>query len=57
MPTHTAAEAVPNRKASPAGALGGARDEFHLAAIVQDLKTLANYIWRPLLNIPVACVA
>ena len=37
--------------------LSGARDEFHLAAIVQNLKTLANYIWRPLLNIPVACVA
>jgi hypothetical protein len=27
----------------------GARDEFHLAAIVQNLKTLANHIWRPLL--------
>jgi transposase len=27
--------------------LSGARDEFHLAAIVQNLKTLANYIWRP----------
>jgi hypothetical protein len=25
--------------------LSGARDEFHLAAIVQSLKTLANYIW------------
>jgi transposase len=37
--------------------LSGARDEFHLAAIVQNLKTLANYIWRPLLNIPVVCVA
>jgi len=37
--------------------LSGARDEFHLAAIVQNLKTLANSIWRPLLNIPVACVA
>ena len=37
--------------------LSGARDEFHLAAIVQNLKTLANYIWPPLLNIPVACVA
>jgi hypothetical protein len=37
--------------------LSGARDEFHLAAIVQNLKTLANYIWRPLLNIPGACVA
>ena len=37
--------------------LSGARDEFHLAAIVQNLKTLANHIWRPWLNIPVACVA
>ena len=27
--------------------LSGARDEFHLAAIVQNLKTLANRIWRP----------
>jgi hypothetical protein len=27
--------------------LTGARDEFHLAAIVQNLKTLANRIWRP----------
>jgi hypothetical protein len=26
--------------------LSGARDEFHLAAIVQNLKTLANYLWR-----------
>jgi transposase len=25
----------------------GARDEFHLAAIVQNLKTLANRLWRP----------
>jgi transposase len=25
----------------------GARDEFHLAAIVQNLRTLANYLWRP----------
>ena len=25
----------------------GARDEFHLAAIVQNLGTLANHIWRP----------
>jgi hypothetical protein len=24
----------------------GARDEFHLAAIVQNLKTLASYFWR-----------
>jgi hypothetical protein len=30
--------------------LFGARDEFHLAAIVQNLKTLANRIWRPLPN-------
>jgi transposase len=27
--------------------LSSARDEFHLAAIVQNLKTLANRIWRP----------
>ena len=27
--------------------LSGARDEFHLAAIVQNLKTLANHLWRP----------
>jgi Transposase DDE domain len=27
--------------------LTGARDEFHLAAIVQNLKTLANHTWRP----------
>jgi transposase len=27
--------------------LSGARDEFHLAAITQNLKTLANKIWRP----------
>ena len=27
--------------------LTGARDEFYLAAIVQNLKTLANYVWRP----------
>jgi hypothetical protein len=27
--------------------LSGARDEFHLAAIVQNFKTLANHIWRP----------
>jgi hypothetical protein len=37
--------------------LSGARDEFHLAAIVQNLKTLANYIWRPWLNVPAACLA
>jgi transposase len=33
--------------------LSGARDEFHLAAIVQNLKTLAIRVWRP----PAACVA
>ena len=27
--------------------LTGARDEFHLAAIAQNLKTLANHIWHP----------
>ena len=27
--------------------LSGAGDEFHLTAIVQNLKTLANHIWRP----------
>jgi hypothetical protein len=37
--------------------LSGARDEFHLAAIVQNLKTLAKYIWPPRLNTPAACVA
>jgi transposase len=36
--------------------LSGARDEFHLAAIVQNLKTLAIRIWRPP-NVPAACVA
>jgi len=27
--------------------LSGARDEFHLAAIAQNLKTLANHMWQP----------
>ena len=27
--------------------LSGARDEFHLAAIVQNLKTLAGQLWQP----------
>jgi hypothetical protein len=27
--------------------LAGARDELHLAAIGQNLKTLANYVWLP----------
>ena len=35
--------------------LSGARDEFHLAAIVQNLKTLANYLWRPRADKLVAC--
>jgi DDE family transposase/ATP synthase alpha/beta subunit-like protein len=35
----------------------GARDEFHLAAIVQNLKTLANHIWRPSPREPAACAA
>jgi len=37
--------------------LSGARDEFHLAAIVQNLKTLAKHIWRPMPHEPIACVA
>jgi hypothetical protein len=37
--------------------LSGARDEFHLAAIAQNLKTLANHIWRPPADMQVACVA
>jgi len=37
--------------------LSGARDEFHLAAIVQNLKTLAIRIWRPPPNIQAKCVA
>ena len=32
--------------------LSGARDEFLLAAIVQNLKTLADRIWRPPPNEP-----
>ena len=35
--------------------LTGARDEFHLAAIAQNLKTLANHLWRPPLSEPAAC--
>jgi hypothetical protein len=35
--------------------LTGARDEFHLGAIVQNLKTLANHMSRPTPNEP--CVA
>ena len=37
--------------------LSGARDEFHLAAIVQNLKTLAKHIWRPRPHEPAACAA
>ncbi len=37
--------------------LSGARDEFHLAAIVQNLKTLAKHIWRPRSHEPAVCVA
>src|SRR5437660_2768899 len=37
--------------------LAGARDEFHLAAIVQNLKTLANHIWRPPPSGPLAGMA
>ena len=37
--------------------LTGARDEFHLAAIVQNLKTLANHIWRPPPSTPTVCLA
>jgi hypothetical protein len=31
--------------------LTGARDEFILAAIAQNLKTLANQTWRPPINL------
>jgi transposase len=37
--------------------LSGARDEFHLAAIVQNLKTLTNRIWRPPPNRQAASIA
>jgi transposase len=37
--------------------LSGARDEFHLAATVQNLKTMANYIGRPPPNLPVTYLA
>src|SRR4051812_22360067 len=37
--------------------LSGARDEFHLAAIVQNLKTLANRVWRPPPKAMTACAA
>jgi transposase len=37
--------------------LTGARDEFHLAAIVQNLKTLANHIWRAPPGESTACIS
>jgi transposase len=37
--------------------LTGARDEFHLGAIVQNLKTLANHMWRPIPGKPIARMA
>ena len=37
--------------------LSGARDEFHLAAIAQNLKTLAIRIWRSPPNMPAASMA
>jgi len=37
--------------------LSGARDEFHLAAIAQNLKTLANQIWRPPPSLAATCRA
>jgi hypothetical protein len=37
--------------------LSGARDEFHLAAIVQNLKTLANHLWRPPPGVQAALLA
>jgi hypothetical protein len=37
--------------------LTGARDEFHLAAIVQNLKTLANHTGCRPPNKPAACMA
>jgi transposase len=37
--------------------LSSARDEFHLAAIVQNLKTLANHVWRPPPKAMTVCAA
>jgi len=37
--------------------LTGARDEFHLGAIAQNLKTLANHRWRPIPSEPKASIA
>ena len=36
--------------------LSGARDEFHLAAVVQNLKTLATCLWRSPPNLSAACL-
>ncbi len=36
--------------------LSGARDEFHLAAIAQNPRTLASRIWRPPPNAHLASV-
>ena len=36
--------------------LSGARDEFHLAAIAQNLKTLATRAWHPPPNTSLVCV-
>jgi hypothetical protein len=37
--------------------LSGARDEFHLAGIVQNLKTFANHVWRPPPDVRAASMA
>ena len=37
--------------------LTGARDEFQLVATVQNLKTIANHLWRPPPNASVHCAA
>jgi hypothetical protein len=37
--------------------LTGARDEFHLAAIVQNLTALAKHIWRPPPSEPAPSIA
>ena len=37
--------------------LSGARDEFHLVAVVQNLKTLAKNIWPPPLRRPAPAIA
>ena len=37
--------------------LTGARDEFQLAATVQNLKTIASHLWRPPPNHLAHCAA